>query len=260
MAVSTSILLSLLSLNLSIIPSGGGESKKAPIVNWMEYQKKRPTNEEINCWQKELNPTLWGIITGEISGIVVFDADNEEINLIFTKAGLKPHVKTRRGYHYYFHHPGHKLINQVGIIPHLDLRGDGGFVNCIGNNSNASYELLIIPKKEALYLLKQLPIEVKNALIKRQGQPQQNNIGDTGETIPQGTQDIWLFKRAMGYHAKGDTEEIIIAKLKIDVSRCPQNPGQPYTERDFIRIARSAMKYPVTKTMVVPIVRGGAVL
>ena len=120
-------------LGFSIIPSGGGESGKAPIVNWMEYQQHQPDGTELEAWQKRLKPNLWGIVTGAISGVVVVDADNAETRVAIEATGLKPHVITPRGgAHFYFKHPGHHVKTTAGLLPKIDIRGDGGydFYNC----------------------------------------------------------------------------------------------------------------------------------
>jgi hypothetical protein len=79
-------------------------------------------------------------VTGAISGIVVVDCDNEEAltsalteHDLFSMLG----VKTTRGQHLYFKHPGNGTIvqNKVGgdgrdwpDLRGFDLRGDGGYV------------------------------------------------------------------------------------------------------------------------------------
>ncbi len=229
-------------INRSVIPSGGGTSKKAPIVDWTIYQKEIPSLDQCTNWNETLHPSLWGIVTGLISGVIVFDTDSPEASEIFHKAGLKPHVKTKRGEHYYFKHPGdHPINNKVGVLPHVDLRGDGGFVNCLGENDSASYQMLTLPTNEVLYDMQQLPLVVKEALLKPTSQTAQFN--DVGEKIPQGQQDNWLYKRACAYRGKGDTEDIIASKLRIDSTRLDQNPSRPYTDKDFMRIAKSSAKY-----------------
>jgi hypothetical protein len=61
-------------------------------------------------------------------------------------------------------------------------------------------------------------------------------------------QDNWLISRAGGYRRCGDTEEVIIRKLRIDLERCPTlDINDPYTEADLTRIARSACKYPADR-------------
>lgn len=233
----------LLSLNLSVIPSGGGDKHKSPVVEWTEFQKRLPTQDELTKWYKELSPSLWGIVTGAISGIVVFDADSPETVELFHKAGLKPHVVTRRGEHFYFKHPGHLLKNQVGIIPHIDLRADGGFVNCMGDNDNASYEMLIIPTNDTLYDLTQLPIEVKQALLAIGDKRQATPTREAGNKIKKGERDRWLASRAGGYHEKGDDEETVFQKLKIDYELNCEHEPEPKTDADFRRIAHSVNKY-----------------
>jgi len=61
-------------LGYSVIPSGGGDSGKHPLIPWTEYQSRQPTDEEMHTWQDEHRPTLWGVVTG---AIVVFDWDRE---------------------------------------------------------------------------------------------------------------------------------------------------------------------------------------
>lgn len=79
----------------SVIPSGGGDKGKAPLVEWAEYQTRQPTDEEMHTWVDEYRPQLWGIVTGRIAD--VFDCDQPEAAAPFEAAGLTPHVKTPRG-------------------------------------------------------------------------------------------------------------------------------------------------------------------
>jgi len=125
--------LNLLTLGFSVIPSGGGNTGKAPLVTWTAFQKRRPTEDELRQWQRELQPKLWGIVTGEISGMCAGDADNDQAKKVFEASDLYPHVGTPRGGgHYYFRYPGHHVKTIAGILPGIDIRGDGGFVNVVG--------------------------------------------------------------------------------------------------------------------------------
>ncbi len=71
-----------------------------------------------------------GIVTGAVSGIVVLDVDGTDGEESIKSLNLPPTVgvKTRRGRHLYFRHPGNPVKNFVGKSPGLDLRGDGGYV------------------------------------------------------------------------------------------------------------------------------------
>jgi hypothetical protein len=84
-------------MGFSVIPSGGGGKGKAPIVNWVECQHRQPTDDELEKWQEELQPRLWGIVTGAISSLVVIDADLPESRAELEAELGQPHVITPRG-------------------------------------------------------------------------------------------------------------------------------------------------------------------
>jgi putative DNA primase/helicase len=66
---------------------------------------------------------------------------------------------------------------------------------------------------------------------------------EAGAKIPRGQNDSWLISRAGGYRNKGDSEDQIFEKLKVDVLRLDQDPTRPYTEADLRRVAHSAARY-----------------
>lgn len=130
----------------SIIPVSLEEKK--PAIVWKEYQTKQPTQEEVDNWftygvpdGKGGNTKVFGlaIITGAVSNLVVVDCDNAEaLQYALNEGGIFSNVtvKTTRGNHFYFRHPGYPVQNRVGgaggqgwvDIHGLDLRGDGGYV------------------------------------------------------------------------------------------------------------------------------------
>jgi hypothetical protein len=77
-----------------------------------------------------------GIVTGSTSNLVVIDVDEggeETLAQLQQENGALPstaEVRTKRGRHLYFKHPGIKIRNDVKkrLGPGLDVRGDGGFV------------------------------------------------------------------------------------------------------------------------------------
>ena len=48
------------------------------MVSWIEYQSRRPTEEEIYRWWQQYPNANIGIVTGEVSGIVVIDLDPDK--------------------------------------------------------------------------------------------------------------------------------------------------------------------------------------
>ena len=131
----------------SIIPIS--IASKKPLIKWAEYQDRVVDHETVDDWFENGVPAADGtrvrpfniaLVTGVTSGVVVLDCDNEESVLYaMNRHELKSpiSVRTARGRHYYFAHPGKGLRfkNQVGGTTHdwpkiegLDFRGDGGYV------------------------------------------------------------------------------------------------------------------------------------
>lgn len=113
----------------SIIPIGYKEKK--PTLKWSEYQERRATEDEIAEWFPEGAEQNVGIVTGAISDVVVLDVDSRDaLETIQNKHPLPhtPSVKTGKGWHFYFKHPGWMIKNRAGILPGVDVRGDGGYV------------------------------------------------------------------------------------------------------------------------------------
>ncbi len=131
----------------SIIPIS--IASKKPLIGWKEYQTKQVEQDVLDDWFENGVPLLdgtrvkpfnIGLVTGAVSGVVVLDCDNEEsVIYAMNRQELKSpiSVRTTRGRHYYFAHPGEgkRFKNQVGGTTHgwpklegLDFRGDGGYV------------------------------------------------------------------------------------------------------------------------------------
>jgi hypothetical protein len=115
-------------LGWSIIPLG--RDKRPLIPEWSPYQKRRATKDEIEQWWTKWPDANIGIVTGSISGIVVLDADSVEASEHIQKKEMPPtpQVRSGKGTHHYFKHPGGRFPNRVGLVPGLDVRGDGGYV------------------------------------------------------------------------------------------------------------------------------------
>lgn len=105
-------------------------SGKRPLVNWGEYSKRLPTQDEKTSWNKQ-GHKQWGIATGPVSKILVLDDDG---GLDVKKYPIPRTwtVKTPRGgTHYYFRYSDdlqNKVTTTTGVLPKVDVRGQGGFV------------------------------------------------------------------------------------------------------------------------------------
>ena len=116
-----------LALGWSVIPLG---RDKRPLIRWEAYQQRHPTPEELVEWRRRFPGANIGIVTGAVSGLVVLDEDGPEAQEALRGRALPPTptVRTGKGYHRYFAHPGRPVPNAVRILPGLDVRGDGGYV------------------------------------------------------------------------------------------------------------------------------------
>lgn len=118
---------------------------KRPLRAWEEFQKRVVTEAEISAWQW---PNI-GIVTGAISGVIVLDTDGAEGEETIKQhdALQTPTVKTAKGRHLYFKHPGGRVSNFTRKLPGLDLRGDGGYVVAPPSihPSGVVYEWIILP-------------------------------------------------------------------------------------------------------------------
>jgi hypothetical protein len=116
-----------ISMGYSVIPVSG----KVATIAWKESQNHRPSSNKLLQWFIEDDYTGLAIITGRISQLCVLDFDDLELyNLFKIKhpylAQTKT-VKTRRGYHLYFHIPPH-LSLKSSKMPGIDLQYEGRYV------------------------------------------------------------------------------------------------------------------------------------
>jgi hypothetical protein len=112
----------------SIIPLN--PRSKIPLVEWREFQTKRPTVDQVSNWFIDHERNI-AIITGAVSGLVVVDVDEVrggKVQELIDRFPTNMIAKTGKGYHLYYSYPGWNVENRVDILPGVDIRGDGGFV------------------------------------------------------------------------------------------------------------------------------------
>ena len=206
------IVLKLHREGYSMIPSGKGAEGKSPSVSWEAYQKELPSEGEIRAWMRLRNPPLWGLVTGEASGVVIVDTDPGANQA--TMNGLEPHVKTPRGGgHYWFEYPGKPVKTCVGILPKIDIRGDGGFANVVGVNPKAGgeYAINIMPTRDKLYKWEQMPKPILEAMEKGKERAEP----EPGEPIPKGERDSTLISLAGSMRRRGMTQDEIDQQIRL---------------------------------------------
>lgn len=127
--------LSYLSRGWSVVPIRRRD--KRPAIRWQGYQHRRATPDEVRAWFRQWPGANVAIVTGAVSGIIVLDVDPQHggdasLRRLEARHGpLPPTLEAMTGgggRHIYFAHPGGVVYNKVGLLPGIDLRGDGGYV------------------------------------------------------------------------------------------------------------------------------------
>jgi len=213
----------------SVIPSGGGKSGKQPLVEWAPYQIVQPSDQQMHDWGEAYGPKLWGVVTN--STVAVIDADGEDVRAEVEVEMGSPHVVTpRKGGHWYISTSGHPLPTKTGVLPGVDIRGEGGFVNIVGGE----YEILTLPHPDTLIPLDRVPERILAAI---------NNTKlplEDGQQIPDGQRNATLIRMAGAMRRQGMTgHEIASALLVVNDSRCQP----PLNESEVNKIATSATRY-----------------
>lgn len=129
---------------------------KQPTEKWGKYvdEKRLPTEEEVISWWRRSPDANVAIASGELSGLVIVDCDNDESLKAAADLGLTRtpiQVKTKRGRHFYYQFPEGSgwIKNRAGSttdgrewpqIDGLDLRGSKGY--CLAPPSK-NYEWVI---------------------------------------------------------------------------------------------------------------------
>ena len=234
-------ILKLRAEGYSMIPSGGGDSGKSPAISWKAYQKKLPSTARISDWFVR-SSKLWGMVTGNISGVVLVDNDGADLS-IFEK--LEPHIRTPRGGgHYYFQYPGYYVKTVAGILPKIDIRADGGFVNVIGENKKGKYVIEKLPTKDNIYPWEMLPRQILEATNGGKTANSEPAPEPQGTPIPEGQRNSTLLSLAGSMRHRGMMEgEIESALMAVNQGRC-----QPPLDDDEVqKIAKSISRYQVGK-------------
>ena len=93
--------------------------------------------DAVKNWFQRWPDANVGIVTGDVSGLVVLDVDTHHGGAD-SLAGLEQEhgalpvtveaLTGGGGRHLYFRHPAQHVMNRIGLRPGIDLRGDGGCV------------------------------------------------------------------------------------------------------------------------------------
>ncbi len=170
----------------SIIPVN--KNKIPYLKTWREFQKRKPTEQELRSWWSKWPGANPAVVTGEISGLVVLDIDikhnrsSKEFDIPLTVCS-----KTGSGgEHVFFKHPKRRVKSTNSQLFGLgvDMKADGGYVVLPpGENNNGSYEWLVSPEDAEI---SDAPVWLLKAFGEQSKSKQklwQKGIGGVGEGL-----------------------------------------------------------------------------
>jgi len=204
----------------SVFPVRG----KIPCEPWQPWQQEPPHPDQIAAWCEKYPDANIGLATGKVSGIVVIDVDGEEGVASARALDLPkqtPVAKTGRGWHVYLAHPGDgvRIGNRAGLRPHIDVRGDGGYVVIPRSlhESGRRYEWIQGPDE---FPLAPIPSRLLQLLLSPEPSPS-NGGAPAGQPIPKGERNYRLWRLGRGLLAKGLSPAAMKAALQAEnLARC----------------------------------------
>jgi hypothetical protein len=112
---------------------------KQPLVPWRDYQQSRPAENDVRAWYRRWPEANVGIVTGQISNLVVIDIDpghggEDSVAALAGRFGALPPTLTVRtgggGRHLYFSAPADPMPvpSRTGVAPGIDVRAEGGMI------------------------------------------------------------------------------------------------------------------------------------
>ena len=222
---------------------------KRPLIAWEDHQQRKAAEEEIKAWWWEWPDANVGIVTGAISSLVVIDLDSAK-----AKNKLKellpgydlttvPRSRTGKGWQLFFKHPGVTISNRAGVIPGLDVRGDGGYVvappSIHPNGKDYKWEVPINGE------LPKLPVELFK-LISSPNASNENGYRERFKTaealagVPEGQRDETIFRLACKLRS-ADVPEDMASTLILEAAG---NCHPPFSEIIAIeKVRRAYSKY-----------------
>jgi len=109
------------------------QRSKVPLMPWKRYQTERATRDQCLEWDRRfldrtIGPTYnVGLVTGEVSNLVVVDADTpRQVSWCHIMLPKTVTVQTGRGVHFYYQANIPCTRNQR--TTNFDVRGEGGYV------------------------------------------------------------------------------------------------------------------------------------
>ncbi|CAG0989378.1 hypothetical protein PHYC_02202 [Phycisphaerales bacterium] len=205
--------------------------------------------EQIRAWWAECPTANIGLATGSASGCFVLDVDTRtggDVTLLELEErhGRLPHtieaLTGGGGRHLLFKHPGSHVKSRSGVLPGLDIKGDGGYIIVEPSRHESG--------KEYAWELSSRPGEVTLAdapewllALVREPAPTERptTVPANGGVIPEGQRNSTLASLAGTMRKRGMSVEAINAALMAEnVAKCRPMLSEGEVERIVQSISR----------------------
>lgn len=205
----------------------------------------------IRAWWKRWPNASVGVATGSISNLVVIDEDLDEDKGLYgfrevdqwerTHTKLPETVRAitgRGGAHCYYRYTGDDIKNRAGILPGVDVRGEGGYVVAPPSvhPNGTEYQWEIAPEE--------MPVADLDDTVREFLSIGQSKTSEVAFNVPKriasGERNDTLFRLACSLQSQGLPDAAIISALReTNEKAC----DIPLNDDELMLIASSALKY-----------------
>jgi Bifunctional DNA primase/polymerase, N-terminal/Primase C terminal 1 (PriCT-1) len=201
----------------------------------------------IHMWWNRYPGANIGIPTGERSGILVVDHDTykeetaslEEVEAILGPISKGVTIATGSGgRQYLFRYPeGSNIRNATGVLPGVDIRGEGGYILAPGSATKGAYKRLDKrPLPELPAQLAETLTEPQRDAVKVKGITMAPSVEADGPPILEGSRDDTLARIAGRLHdGTRSLDDLTAELLVINARRCEP----PLPDQQVVKVARS---------------------
>lgn len=221
---------------------------KRPLISWEPYQTDPPTEKQIQEWFAKWPDANVAVVTGAVSDCVVIDLDSaqaaDELKHAITDYDLTnvPRSRTGKGWQLFFQHPGVPVPNRAGVLPNMDVRGDGGYVVAPASiHPNGKAYKWEVPLTASLPKLPGALFAMITAAVDPASGPRERfNTAQVLAGVPQGQRDQTLFKLACKLRS-ADVPREMAETLILEAAK---NCDPPFSERTALdKVARVYQRY-----------------
>lgn len=234
-------------LGWSVIPIKPHEKK--PFIAWKIFQNKRAKNEQIIEWWEAFPETRIGIVTGNISDLIVVDFDGPEAKPLFEKKVCQlPDTlvqTTGKGSHALFRHPanknGFRNDSNYNGLKGVDLRTNGGYIVAAPSpyNSEICYQWENCdPVAQGLDKISEMPEEMVDFFSKSSSPARAHTKRVNLDGVDKGGRDNEIYRYSRDLKNRGLTFD----EAKLLVRQKAKNCNPPFPEKEALKCLNSAFK------------------